>query len=154
MLETKNGLKERYGWVLAKPSIPWCQSPLPSFLWLLDSIQHKIWWEVASEFNSDTMQCSLHSSWSKRGQCGEWEERGQMSRGPGLIFCFSCHFLYSFTMRKCRPSSSLRMPALPLRWRMSRARFGMRKMRRCVSRAWPSVGRGQRTGQGQSIAWS
>lgn len=99
------------------------------------------------------MQHPLHSNWSKRGQWGGWEETGQMSSGSGLIFCFSCHSPYSFTMRKCRPSSLLRMTALPSHWRMSMARFGMRIMRWCVSRAWPGLSRGKRAGQGQGLAW-
>lgn len=122
------------------------QSTLLSFLWVLDSIRHKIWWEVAAEFDSEAMQCPLHSSRSKRRQWGGWETTGQMSSGSGLMFCFSCRSPYSFTTRKCRPISSLNMPALPSHWRKSMARFGMTIMRRCVSKAWPTLARNKRTG--------
>ena len=83
---------------------------------------------------------------------GSWQ--AQMRKASGLILCFSCHSPYSFTMRKCRPSSSLRMPTLPSHWRMSMARFTMRLMKVCVSRAWAGLAGDKRAGQGHGFVWS
>lgn len=46
------------------------------FLWLLDSIWHKVWGEVAAEFDSEALRCPIHPSRSKRGHWGRWEGTG------------------------------------------------------------------------------